>query len=451
MERRSRRICVLGAGCVGLVSSACLAAWGHRVICVDRESNYVRTLNLMFDGGRPPIFEAGLEPLLRTAREGGRLTFSADASGAVSQSDVVWICVGTPGGEGGEPELSQLWEAVRVVAQSGFAGGEPKTAVLRSTVPPGTTARVQEALPGAEVVFCPEFLRQGSAVADMLNPSRLVIGAANRSSAEKVRSLFPDGMGPVVCCDPVSAELSKLGANAFLAIKVSFANSLANLCEAWGGDVRAVAGVLGLDPRIGPDFLRAGLGFGGSCLPKDTAALSWAAERAGERFLLAEAALAVNRAQPERFAAGILASLTGVPKTAAALGLTFKPGTDDIRESPALAVVRALIRAGVRVRAYDPAGLERAGRAVPELELCSDPFRAAEGAQALLILTDWEEFRSLDLGRIAGLMPGRRIFDGWGLIDPRAAEAAGFVYISVGGGVQNGVRHGGGAAGCGPW
>ncbi len=421
------RICIFGCGYVGLTTAAVLAEQGHTVTGVDIDQRRVAALL----SGRPPFAEPGLEELLNRGLTLGRLSFTTDGAGAVAASAIAMIAVGTPSGPDGMPDLSAVDQVVRTIA-SVPVGAE--VVVVRSTVPPGTAERLRAMLRGREVVAHPEFLRQGSAVADMRRPHRRVLGGWSPEAVERVARLYPEDGVPVIRTDPATAELSKYAANGFLAAKVSYINAMARLCEALGADVADVARIMGLDPRIGPQFLQAGIGFGGSCLPKDLRALTGLAAALGLEFTPGAEALAVNEVMPVHFARRVLAALPP-ESVVAVLGLTFKGGTDDLRDSPALRVIGALQAGGARVRAYDPAA-----RQTPAgLERATSPEEAARGADAVAVLTDWAEFRTLDWAAIAAAMRGRQVFDGRNVADGDAVRAAGLIYLPVGRPAREGV------------
>jgi UDPglucose 6-dehydrogenase len=424
-------IAVIGTGYVGLTTGACFASIGHRVVCADVVPEKVERLRR----GDVPILETGLPELVRAGIAGGRLSFVLGAAPAVPGCEFVYLCVPTPQGEDGSADLSYIRSAAAEIAPH----LEPETIVVnKSTVPVGSTRVVEEVLDRDDirVVSNPEFLREGSAVHDFLHPDRIVIGAEDQAAGARVATLFETLGAPVLVTDPASAETIKYASNAFLAAKVSFVNAIANVCEAVGADVRDVLLGMGYDKRIGFEFMRPGPGFGGSCFPKDTSALVRIAEDAGYDFGLLRGVTQVNGEQFERVTAKVLrmagGSLQGVP--VAAWGLTFKARTDDLRMSPALEVLGRLRRLGAHVRAYDPAIAPGGDR--PELdglEVCADAYGACDGADVLVVLTEWDEFRRLDFAKVAGLLrPPPGVVDGRNLLDPAALRRRGFRYEGIG-------------------
>jgi UDPglucose 6-dehydrogenase len=414
---------VVGAGYVGATLAGCLAEMGHRVTCVERDPARLESLA----EGRPPFYEPALADLL-ASHLGRRLCLRSDLA-AVAAAEVVFVTVGTPAGPDGQADLSAVDGVVEGLVGLRFAG----VLVLKSTVALGTTVRVERdvhraGLPAA-VACNPEFLREGTAVRDFFHPARIIIGSHSERAVEALRAVYADLRCPVLVTDPTTAELIKYASNAFLATKISFINEVATLCEAEGVDVQVVAEGMGLDPRIGPHHLRAGIGFGGSCLPKDLRALVAAARARGVQTRLLASVLEVNAEQPRRFVDRVEEVLGGLAgRTVAALGLAFKRGTSDVRESPALAVVGDLLARGAVVRAFDPAAQEDACRQ-PLMTRCPTPYDAARDAEAVLILTDWPEFESLDWARLAGLVRQRIVVDGRGLAGTRRATAYGFTYV----------------------
>jgi UDPglucose 6-dehydrogenase len=412
-------ICVVGAGYVGLTVASCLAKMGHRVTCVEKDPQRLRACR----EGRVPFHEPGLGDLVRQGLAGATLTFTDRLDGAARAARIVFCAVGTPSGRNGEVDLSALDEVVDVLA--GIPNGD-RVVAIKSTVPVGTTDRVARRL-GGRVASNPEFLREGSAVEDFFHPYRIVIGTRSQAAAETLESLYAPLEAPVVRTDPPTAEMIKYASNAFLATKVSFINEIAQICEHVGADVRTVAEGMGLDPRIGPHFLRAGVGFGGSCLPKDLRALAETAREYLVEPALLEAVLRVNEAQRRRFVDRVEAILGGLAgRTVAVFGLSFKAGTDDVRESPALAIVERLLARGAAVRAYDPVAQEAARTRLPSLVCVPDPYEATDGADAVLILTDWPEFRELDWHRIRRRVRHPVVLDGRGLGIAQRLVAEGF-------------------------
>ncbi|QZA32875.1 UDP-glucose/GDP-mannose dehydrogenase family protein [Hydrogenibacillus sp. N12] len=453
------RVVIVGAGYVGLTTAVLLAYIGHHVTGVDIDR---RKLELLRQG-KSPIHEPGVEAML--ARLGDRLSFTDDLKASVTEADVVMIAVGTPEKANGEADTRSVEAAARTIAE-GMASGRAYTVVVKSTVPIGTNRRVAHVIRrtlearGTEatvwVASNPEFLREGMALYDSFYPDRIIIGAEAPEAIEVLRRLYrplleqtfdpPEavpkregyGFPPLMTTDPISAEMIKYAANAFLALKISFINEIAGLSEKVGADVIEVARGIGLDARIGPRYLAAGLGWGGSCFPKDTAALLAVGREHHYEMPIVEAARRVNELQRERVVEKLQSALKGVRgRTIAVLGLAFKPNTDDVRESPALAVIRRLIALGAHIRAHDPIAVPNAERALTEAEraevtFVSDPYAAAEGADALLLATEWAEYRRLDLPRLRGLMRTPVFLDGRNVYAPDVARAAGLTYMGVG-------------------
>jgi UDPglucose 6-dehydrogenase len=441
----SAKVAVIGAGYVGLTSAACFAHLGHDVVCADVNEARVRRL----EKGDVPILEAGLSELVAEGLDSGRLRFVVGAANAARDAEFVFLCVPTPFGDGGGADLSVVEDVVREIAPV----LQPGTVIVnKSTMPVGSTLLVTRVLGqnGAAndigVASNPEFLREAHAVRDFLHCSRIVIGCDDTAIAVRVSELYKGLQAPLLVTDPASAEMIKYASNAFLATKISFVNAIANLCEAVNADVRDVALGMGYDPRIGSEFLQAGPGYGGSCLPKDVAALVHTAAEAGYDFALLRGVVEVNEQQRERviakIAAGAGGSLAGV--RIAVWGLTFKANTDDLRDSPALAIVARLVADGAEVRAYDPilgdpilgtpaASEAPAATRVPGVDVVTDPYDAAEGASLLTVLTEWHEFRWLDFSRVyAGMTDPHAIVDARNLLDPAAMRRLGFAYEGVG-------------------
>ena len=425
------QISVVGAGYVGLVTSACLAQLGHRVTCLDIDSEKVQSLRR----GELPIYEAGLEPLVREGMAQGRLRFTLDPEECIPGSEFTFVAVQTPAASNGEADLMALLNATRSVAT--LVRGET-IIVQKSTAPIGTTSLLEQLVAGrnggsVQMVANPEFLREGTAVHDFLNPDRVVVGASNREAAVRVADLYGFADCPILITDPNTAEMIKYASNAFLAAKISFVNEIAQICDAFAVDVRKVAEGMGHDPRIGPEFLRAGLGWGGSCLPKDVKALIHMAKAANVSPRILEAVERVNAGQRDQVVAkleGLLGDLSGA--IIGLLGLAFKPGTDDLREAPSLQMARALLERGVNVRAYDPVAMERASGLAPELTICEDPYQMADDADALVLVTEWPEFRDLDMVAIRERMRQPVLLDGRNFWDGTLMESMGFVYAGFG-------------------
>ena len=430
------RIAIIGTGYVGLVSGACFSEFGVSVNCVDQDAAKIAGLQR----GEMPIYEPGLAALVAGNMAADRLSFTTDLGTAVDGADAVFIAVGTPARRGdGHADLSYVFAATEAI---GRALSGPAVVVTKSTVPVGTGYQVAEILRavrpkgGVEVAANPEFLREGSAIADFMRPDRVVIGAdSNRARAVLSQLYRPLYLieTPMVFTDVATAELIKYAANAFLATKITFINEIADLCEAVGADVQDVARGIGLDGRIGRKFLHAGPGFGGSCFPKDCRALVRTAGEAGAGLAIVETVLRVNDARKRRMADKIAAacgSLAG--KSLAVLGLTFKPNTDDMRDAPSLEILPRLITAGARIRAFDPEGMAEAQRLMPEPVYCQDAYQTMEGADALILLTEWNEFRGLDLGRVKGLLASPLVIDLRNIYQPQEMAAAGLSYLSIG-------------------
>ncbi len=427
------RLTVVGTGYVGLVTGVCFAEKGHDVVCVDADASKVAALA----AGRPTIYEPGLEPLLQAHVASGRLRFTASIPEGVAHGAVIFIAVGTPPEPDGTADLSQIEAVSREIAQ---ALRDYRVIVEKSTVPVETGERVKKTIakfapPGAafDVASNPEFLREGSAIADAMKPDRIVIGCERPEAEAVLRELYAGFGAPIVVTDIKSAELIKHASNSFLALKIGYINAVAALCDTVGANVVEVARGMGMDPRIGPQFLEAGLGYGGSCFPKDVSAFARMARQAGAPMAILEAVPGTNREALDRFLRKIEEEVWVLKgKTIGLWGLAFKPDTDDVRESPALAAAAALRERGAVVRAYDPQAMETARRAMPDLATAPDPYAAAAGADCLAVATAWEIFRTVDLARLKGVMRHPTIVDGRNLFDPAAIRAAGFTYRSVG-------------------
>jgi UDPglucose 6-dehydrogenase len=430
------KIAVIGSGYVGLVSGACFSEFGHEVVCIDADAGKIDRLR----AGKMPIYEPGLDDLVERNAKAKRLTFSTDI-GAVSGAQAVFIAVGTPSRRGdGHADMTYVHSAARQIAErlTDYA-----VIVTKSTVPVGTGRAVakivKEANPKAEfdIASNPEFLREGAAINDFMRPDRVVIGADTDRAREVMRQIYRPLFlidTPIVFTKLETAELIKYSANAFLAMKITFINQVADLCERVGADVHDVARGIGLDGRIGAKFLHPSPGFGGSCFPKDTRALIQTARDAGAPLSLIEATLDFNEARKEKMAARIVAALGGDPKgkTIAVLGLTFKPNTDDMRESASLSILPALQSQGARIKAHDPEGMHEAKKLMPDLHYCDDPYEAISGADALVILTEWNSYRSLDLDRVKSLLKAPVFVDLRNIYRPAEMAAAGFRYSSLG-------------------
>ena len=446
------KLAVIGCGYVGLVSGSCLAEAGHEVIATDNDASKIATLQ----AGKIPIYEPSLDKVLETVVREGRLRFTANGGEAVRESDVVFICVGTPPTDSGDADLSAIDSVARMIARESRT---PKLVIEKSTVPAQTGDQLKRALQvyatnaGAKfrVASNPEFLREGTAVEDFFHPDRIVVGVEDKESEQELREIYaPILQGRFRCpvhlpnCPPAptpdfvvttiaSAELIKHASNSFLGLKISYANVLADLCEHLGGNVEEVTRAVGLDPRIGGQFLKAGLGFGGFCLPKDIQAFISLAERAGIDFGLLKEAERVNRQRVDLLLDKVKKALWVMKgKQIGVLGIAFKPNTDDIRLAPAIEVIRRLLAEGAVVRATDPEAMERARGVFPDLAYSADPYEVARGADALLVLTEWEQFRRLDWKRVRSEMARPLVVDGRNMLRPAEMKALGFEYMSFG-------------------
>jgi UDPglucose 6-dehydrogenase len=427
------RLSVIGTGYVGLVAATCFADLGHDVTGVDRDEERIRRLSV----GSAPIFESGLEDLLRRGLAAGRLKFSTDTSDAVHRSEVIFITVGTPSRMDGDADLTQVSAATEAIAAalSGY-----RLIVEKSTVPVRTGERIRDQIRlltrgtvSFDVACNPEFLREGSAINDFMNPDRIVLGVESERSERLLRDLYDPFDCPILVTNLTTAELIKHASNAFLAMKISYINAVAEICERVGADVRQIADGLGYDHRIGRSFLDAGAGYGGSCFPKDVAAFMRIAHDAGYEFHLLEEVARINesrRAVVLRQLREALMVLTN--RTIAVFGLSYKPNTDDIREAPAIPIIEHLLREGAVVRAYDPQAMANTRQVLPDVEYCPDPYDAARDSDAAVLLTEWDEFRTLDLPRLRELMRRPVLIDGRNLLDPRTARALGFHYAGMG-------------------
>ncbi|MHC4996181.1 MAG: UDP-glucose dehydrogenase family protein [Planctomycetota bacterium] len=427
------KVTVIGVGYVGLVTAAALARWGHEVVAADIDEGRIGRLN----AGEVPIYEPGLDELLAGEVAAGRIRYSTDVPGSVVDRDVVMICVGTPPDATGRADLSYVASAARTIAENltGYT-----VVVEKSTVPVRTGDRVSRTMEhhvrdGVEfdVASNPEFLREGCAVADALNPDRIVIGVPSERAGEVMRELYGSLQCPIIVTDVASAELIKHASNSFLATKISFINAVSRICELSGADVEQVAQGMGLDSRIGPKFLRAGVGYGGSCFGKDLDAFAEIASELGYEFGLLREVQAINKAQRLHLIHLLRQEMWVLKgKRVCLLGLAFKPDTDDVRDAPALTIARRLIEEGATVVGYDPKGAEGAKAIIPELELAPDAYAAAEGADGLILVTEWPEFADIDFAKLKGLMRVGIVVDGRNFWDPAAAHAAGLTYKSMG-------------------
>ncbi|MEO5657901.1 MAG: UDP-glucose/GDP-mannose dehydrogenase family protein [Nitrospiria bacterium] len=429
-------ICVIGTGYVGLVTGACFAEFGVKVICVDQDASKIERLNR----GEVPIYEPGLTELVQKGMREGRLTFTTDIVAGVEQSLVLFIAVGTPPRGDGSADLSSVETVAETIAHhmNGY-----KVIVTKSTVPVGTGDRLRTIIGRSQtdrrnfdVASNPEFLREGAAIEDFMRPNRVVIGAESDQAIAILRDLYRPLYlleTPIVITDVATAEMIKYASNAFLATKVSFINEIANLCERVGADVHQVAKAMGLDGRIGAKFLHPGPGYGGSCFPKDVLALLSIGKRHGYDFRILEAVDEVNRRQRDLMVTKIqqaVGTLGGA--TVGCLGLAFKPNTDDIREAPSLTILPALQKLGASVRAYDPAAMAEAQKLLPDVVLCADPYEVVSGCDAVILMTEWNQFRNLDLDRIKSLMRRPVFIDLRNVYEPARMRERGFTYVGVG-------------------
>jgi UDPglucose 6-dehydrogenase len=427
---------MIGTGYVGLVTGTCLADFGNQVTCVDVDKTKIDTL----EKGEIPFYEPGLREMVAGNKKKGRLSFTTDLPGTIRNSEVVFIAVGTPMGEDGSVDLSAVFDVARTVADH---LNDYKIIVNKSTVPVGTGEKVKaiiaertEGKVEFDVVSNPEFLREGSAIRDFTHPDRVVIGTASPRAMKVLSAIYQPLYlieTPIVRTTVETAEMIKYASNAFLATKISFINEVANLCEQVGADVQIVAKAVGLDGRIGPKFLHAGPGYGGSCFPKDTVGFLKVAETAGSRLGIVEAAVRANQQQKERMVKKVIEA-AGDPsgKTIGILGLSFKPRTDDVREAPALFVIRALQKKGANIRAYDPEAMSTARQVLQDVEYCDDAYTVCQGCDALVFMTEWNEFRELDMARIKELLKEPVIIDTRNIYDPEKMTDMGFHYVGVG-------------------
>ena len=433
------KVAMVGSGYVGLVSGACLADFGHDVVCIDKDQSKIDRLL----GGIMPIYEPGLDALVDSNVRAGRLSFTTDLAEGIRGAQAIFIAVGTPSRRGdGHADLSFVYAVAEDIGRS-LSG--PAVVVTKSTVPVGTGDEVEriirECAPAHpfSVVSNPEFLREGAAIGDFKRPDRIVIGAEDEFGREVMREVYRPlflNESPILFTSRRSSELIKYAANAFLATKITFINEMADLCEKVGADVQDVSRGIGMDGRIGAKFLHAGPGYGGSCFPKDTLALLKTAEDYDSPVRIVEAVVKVNDSRKRAMGRKVLDAIGGLDgargKKVALLGLTFKPNTDDMRDSPAIAIAQTLIDAGVEVAAYDPEGMEQARPLMPDVMMCDSPYAAIAGADAVVIVTEWDAFRALDLGRVKTLARQPVLVDLRNIYRPADIRAAGFAYTSVG-------------------
>lgn len=427
------KICVIGTGYVGLVTGTCFADMGHRVTCLDINEKRISQLNQ----GIMPIYEPGLEQIVEQNVKAGRLDFTTDYKEALVETEFAFIAVGTPSSDTGEADMQYVRNAANSIAAN---LDHPIIIVNKSTVPVGTGDWVAELINGQNhhkphfsIVSNPEFLREGSAINDFTKPDRVVLGSTDLEAAQKVADLYEALRAPIMITDLRTAEMIKYASNAFLAARISFINEIANICESLGADVREVARGMGMDKRIGPAFLDAGLGWGGSCFPKDVKALAYMAATRGAHPQLLQAVMDINMNQRlnafKKIKQGV-GDLKG--KTVGILGLSFKPNTDDIRDAPALDIIGFLLEAGAVVKSFDPQAMQAVKEIIPEIKLCTNPYEVAKDSDAILLATEWNEFKSLDFKQIKESMQGNVIVDGRNLWDGEFLRDMGFIYYGIG-------------------
>jgi UDPglucose 6-dehydrogenase len=429
-----KQICVIGVGYVGLVTGACFADLGNKVTALDIDEKRIENLKK----GILPIYEPGLEELVKRNVKAGRLSFTTSYAEAVKGAEFAFIAVGTPSGVKGEADLQYVESAAKSIAENMTA---PLIIINKSTVPVGTGDWVADIVKRAQpkpmdfsVVSCPEFLREGSAIGDFMQPHRTVLGSTDKDAANKVAQLHLALRAPIVITDLRTAEMIKYASNAFLATKISFINEIADICEALGADVKEVAAGMGYDARIGRHFLDAGLGWGGSCFPKDVLALAYMAEEKGLDPRILNTVMGVNYERRKTAVEHVKSLLGGnlKGKTVGMLGLAFKPNTDDMRDAPSIDIASELNAAGARVRTYDPVAMDVARKIVTDVEMFSDPYEMAKGCDALMVVTEWNEFKQLDLEKLKDLLKSPVIFDGRNIYDPAVMKGMGFTYRGVG-------------------
>jgi UDPglucose 6-dehydrogenase len=434
-----KQICVVGVGYVGLVTAACFSDLGNRVVALDVDEQRVENLKK----GIMPIYEPGLEELVKRNVKSGRLTFTTSYVDALKGAEFAFIAVGTPSGVDGNADLKYVESAARSIAEN---MAEPIIIINKSTVPIGTGDWVSDIVKSAQpepidfaVVSCPEFLREGSAIADFMSPHRNVIGSLDLDAANKVAQLHLALRAPIVITDLRTAEMIKYASNAFLAAKISFINELADVCDAYGADVKEVAAGMGYDARIGRHFLDAGLGWGGSCFPKDVQALVYMAKEKGLTPRILNDVVEVNYDRRKAVAVNVQSMLNGSVegKTIGLLGVAFKPNTDDMRDAPSVEIAGDLIKAGANVRAYDPVAMDVARPMMTDVEFCKDPYEMAKDSDALIVVTEWNEFKQLDLEKIRDLLKTAVVYDGRNIYDPIRMKELGFTYQAIGRGSNN--------------
>ena len=428
-----KRICIVGSGHVGLVTGACLAELGNSVICTDDDLEKIG----MLKKGVAPFYEPGLQDLLSRNVSSSRLSFATSVEDGVRQAEIIFVCVGTPVKPNGKADLSCVENAAARIAK---AIESYKVIVEKSTVPVGTGSwlktKVRLNNPGSrafDVVCNPEFLREGKAINDFMHPDRIVLGVENKRAAAIMIELYEPLKAPIIVTNIETAELIKHASNAFLALKISYINAIASICEKVGADVLRVAEGVGYDKRIGREFLDAGIGYGGYCLPKDLAAFIRVAEEAGYDFELLRAVQKINNGQRELVINKLRNALSNLDsKTIGVLGLSYKPNTDDVREAPSIDIIRQLQAYGAKIKAYDPQAMENAKAILKDVEYCQSPYEVAEESDALVITTEWDEFKNLDLFRVRRLLKQPVIIDGRNILDPHQMQRLGFVYKGVG-------------------
>ena len=429
-----KRICVIGAGYAGLTNSACLADLGNGVIGIDRDGEKVERLN----GGQLPMYEPGLSEVVQRNLDAGRLTFSTSYEEGLQDAEFVFVCVGTPSGAEGEADLADVEQAAVEIANHLH---RPVVIVNRSTVPIGTGDWMYQIISSHlrrrdvhfAVVSNPDFLREGSAVYDWMHPDRIVLGSNHHDAIDKVSQLYRPLGVEVIVTDPRTAEMIKYATNAFLASKISFINEIANICEALGADVRTVAHGMGTDRRIAPEFLEAGIGWGGSCFPKDVKALAYIAAVHGQHPQMLRAVMEINTDQRKRAVTKVREILGGFRgKVIGVWGLSFKPNTDDMRDAPSISIVRMLQNEGAVVRAYDPVAMDKAREILPRVVYCDSPYEAAQDADAVFLVTEWNEFKQLDMERVRDLMRRPILLDGRNVYEPQHMRELGFIYRGMG-------------------
>lgn len=434
------KLAVVGTGYVGLVTGACFANLGNETICVDKDPERLKVL----EKGAVPFYEPGLADLVSKNFKAGRISFTSNVIAAVKKAEIIFIAVGTPPKSNGQADITAVIDVAKSIAAAIKSKrgkkGKFKVIVNKSTVPVGmgdivTKILLEKGVPESafSVVSNPEFLREGSAIADFMHPDRIVIGASNNRAFNVITELYRPLNAHIIFTTVKSAELIKYASNAFLATKISFINEIANICERVGSDVVQVANAMGLDRRIGREFLNAGIGYGGSCFPKDVLALMHLAREEGYDPQILSAITEVNEYQADAFVGKIVKELKSVKgKTLAVLGLSFKPETDDLREAPSLKVINSLIKKGAKIKVYDPALSEKAKKQYKEIAFYNGAYAALEGADALILVTEWAEFRELDFAKVKKVMKGKVLFDGRNVYEPKRVREAGFKYIGVG-------------------